>query len=266
MRATPAPPPVRSKRSAQSRQASPKLLIGAAVVVAAVVVAVVLGVTLTGGHSSGVPKGLPAVGSIAAGLPGSADVAAEFKGIPQSDTTLGKASAPATLTEYIDLQCPYCQEFETQVFPSLVAKYVRSGQLKVVMRPWAFIGPDSVRGQAAVLAAGQQNKAFNYAAILYTNQGTENTGWLDDAMVAQAAASIPGLQVQQLLGDRSSSSVSKAAKQVDDDAVSDQISGTPTLFVGKTGTHGKEVSMSGPTDKAAVVAAIEKALGSKSAS
>ena len=104
------------------------------------------------------------------------------------------------MTEFIDPQCPYCREFETQVLPSIVKNYVRTGKLRIQMEPWAFIGPDSLRGQAAELAAAQQNRAFNYAELLYDNQGVENTGWLNDTMVAAAAGSIPGLRVHALLG------------------------------------------------------------------
>src|SRR5262249_1918173 len=157
------------------------------------------------------------------------------------DVTLGKTTAPATLTEFIDLQCPYCAAFETQTMPNIVKNYVRSGKLKVVMRPWSFIGPDSLRGQAAVLAAAKQNKAFNYAALLYANQGTENTGWLDDAMVTSAASSIPGLRVPQLLSDRNSSAVKGAVGNVDSLASENGVNSTPTIFVGPTGTSGKRV-------------------------
>ena len=31
-----------------------------------------------------------------------------------------------------------------------------------------------------MLAAAEQNKAFNFSQMLYYNQGTENTGWLTD--------------------------------------------------------------------------------------
>ena len=36
-----------------------------------------------------------------------------FAGIPQHDTVLGDVSAPVTMVEYVDLQCPDCQQFET---------------------------------------------------------------------------------------------------------------------------------------------------------
>ncbi len=163
------------------------------------------------------------------------------------------------MVEFIDPQCPYCQQFETQVLPSLITTYVRTGKLKITMEPWAFIGPDSIRGQAAELAAARQNRAFNFTELLYDNQGEENTGWLTDAMIASIASSVPGLQVHTLLTARSSSAVKAAQKQVDALATTDKISGTPTLFVGKSGTRGSEVNAQEPDRQAAVVAAIAAA-------
>ena len=153
---------------------------------------------------------------------------------------------------------PYCQEFETQVMPSIIKNYVRTGKLHIQLEPWAFIGPDSTRGQAAELAAAQQNKAFNYTQLLYDNQGTENTGWLNDAMVTELM-SVPGLQVHTLLNARSSASVKAAQKTVDDLANSEAISGTPTIFVGKTGTKGAVVKLASPTDASALITAINNA-------
>jgi len=254
------PPPVQSKGGTRARQASPKVLGAVAGVVVLIVIAVVLAVVLTGNKSS-TPKDVPTVGSIEGGLPGSADVAALFKGIPQKNLVLGSAFAPVTMTEFIDLQCPICQEFETTVMPDVIPKYVRTGKVKVYVRPWAFIGPDSVRGQSAMLAAGLQNRAFNYAQILYDNQGTENTGWLDSNMVTQAAASIPGLNVPQLLADSKSSTVKNEAKAVAADANARQVGGTPTIFVGKSGTKGTQVNLQSGGDEQSVVAALDAALG-----
>ena len=205
------------------------------------------------------PANTPAVGSVTGGLSEAASVDALFKGIPQSASTLGRASAPVTMTEYIDLQCPYCRDFAAQVFPNVVARFVRTGQLKVVLRPWAFIGPDSVRGQAAVLAAGEQNKAFNVAELLFDNQGVENTGWLSSDMVASAAASVPGLLVHELLATVTSASVKAGAKHVDALAKADKVNHTPTIFVGKSGTRGEAVALKSPTDEATLVRAIKSA-------
>jgi protein-disulfide isomerase len=261
------PPPVRSKGSpkrgpsrAGQRQASPRVLIGAAVAVVVIGVGIGIGVALSGGSSTSL-KNVPSVGSIADGLPGAASVDSLFKGIPQAGTILGAPSAPVTLEEFIDPQCPYCQEFETQVLPSLVKDYVRPGKVKIEMQPWAFIGPDSITGQAAELAAAQQNKVFNFAEVLYDNQREENTGWLNSSMVAAVAESVPGLRVHQLLSQRSSATVKAAQQKVDALANTLKISGTPTIFVGKSGVQGTEVQMTSATDGAAVVAAIKSAGG-----
>jgi protein-disulfide isomerase len=245
-----APPPVRSA-GGRGRQASPRALAIGGGTVAVVAIIIVLAVVLGGGSKGGgLPKNHAAVGSLANGLPGASQVETLFKGIPQNGTTLGSPFAPVTLTEFIDLQCPVCQEFETTIFPDFVTKYVRTGKVKVVMKPWAFIGPDSIRGQAATIAAAKQNKAFNFSENLYDNQGTENTGWLTDQMLYNIAVSVPGLKIDPLFAARSSASVKKAASDVDADATADKVNGTPTLYLNKSGAPLKYFGEGVPTESA----------------
>jgi protein-disulfide isomerase len=230
------PPPVVSKGGTRRRQADPKVLgiVGGIVLVA--VIGIVLGVVLTRGGGSKIDASVPAVGSLANGLPGAADVQSMYKGVPQKGLFLGSPFAPVQMVMYIDLQCPICQNFETTALPTLVSKYVRAGKLRIETKPWAFIGPDSTRGQAAMFAAAKQNKAYNFASVLYDNQGTENTGWLDDNMVATIAASVPGLKVHKLLADRSNAEVGKQISSVAAAAQASKVTGTPTIFVGRNGT------------------------------
>jgi protein-disulfide isomerase len=241
------PPPARQQPS--PRRASPKVLLIAGGAVVAVAIAIVLAVTLSGGSSSSSAK--PSI------LPGAADVQRMFKGIPQDGNTLGSPSAPVTMVEYVDLQCPYCREFETVVLPNLLTNYVRTGKVKIEQRLLAFIGPDSVRGRNAALAAGLQARQFNFSELLYFNQGTENTGWLDENMVNSAAASIPGLNAQELQSAQGSATVAAKAAALDAQAHADAVDSTPTILVGKTGTAPQKVALSSPTDLQSVVNAIE---------
>jgi protein-disulfide isomerase len=243
-----APPPVQSKGAPRRRQADPKVLGIAGGVVALVIVAIVLAVVLSGGGGGGgkLPSGTPPVGNCASnGLPGCSDVESLFKGIPQQGLYLGSPFAKSQMTIYIDLQCPFCQQYETSVMPTLVKKYVRTNKVRIKVMPWAFIGPDSTRGQKAMFAAAAQNKAWNFAEVLYLNQRTENTGWLNDSMVAQAAASVDGLNVTKLWDDRNSGSVSKQVADVAAQASVNKVTGTPTVFVGKTGSKQKVVGSNG---------------------
>lgn len=255
-----AAPPVRSKGAPRARRANPKVLLIGGIVVVLAAIGITLGVVLGGGGKKAAAD-LPAVGTLTNALPAAADVNTLFKGIPQHGLTLGSPKAPVTLVEYIDLQCPVCQEFETQVMPDIIPRYVRTGKVKVEARPIIVIGPDSIRGRNAMIAAGAQNKAFNFAQILYDNQGTENSGWLNDSIVGQAVASIPGIRVQQVLNLQSSKSVASQANEFDTLAASDQVQGTPTLYVGRSGTKGLQVSLPNASDGTLLVQAINNLLG-----
>ena len=197
-----------------ARRASPRVLIGAAAVIAAVVIAGIVIAVVGGGTSSAIDKA-PEVGSLADAIPGAARIEALLAGIPQDGATLGRASAPVTVEEYVDVQCPYCRIAETEILPTVIRKYVRTGKVKVVLRMWAFIGADSTKGQAAVIAAGRQGKAYNMLELLFSQQGAENTGWLSDDVLVGAASSIPGLRVRTMLADRSSAAVRVEATNVD---------------------------------------------------
>jgi protein-disulfide isomerase len=256
------PPPVQSKGAARTRQASPRVLAAAGGAVALIAVVVVLIVVLTGGGGTKVPSGIPDIGSptSAVALPGAQDVDRLFNGIKEDRLTLGAASAPVTPVEYVDLQCPFCQQFETQLMPDIVTTYIKTGKLKVETRIVAFIGPDSQKGRQATVAAGLQNKAYPFMELVYYNQGTENTGWLDDSLIATAAASVRGMNVPKLFADMKSSTVSNLASEFDSQMTADKVTSTPTLFVGKSGTKGKVVPMKSSTDKTTLVDAIEAAL------
>jgi protein-disulfide isomerase len=219
-------PPVRS--TGGPRKASPKVLIAVAAGIAGIAVAIGLAVVFSSGSS-------PASTASVSALPDSGAVIQLFKGIPQNGNVLGKASAPVTMVEYIDLQCPVCRAFETETMPTILDNYVRTGKLKVVARTIAFIGKDSIRGGNATIAAAKQNRLFDFAQLLYANQGTENSGWLNDAMVTAAAKSIPGLDVPALLAARNSAGVAATAKSYNAQAVADKVGGTPALYIGKTG-------------------------------
>jgi len=177
-------------RSTEGRRASPMVLLVALAGFLGIAAVVVL-ILVVGGNGSG-------SSSTTGTLPDANVIAQQFDGIPQAGNVLGKTTAPATMVEYIDLQCPVCRAFETEVMPTIIDRYVRTGKLKVEARPIAIIGPDSERGRHAMIAAERQNRAFNFAQLLYFNQGAENSGWLDDSMVAAAARSIPGVNVKAL--------------------------------------------------------------------
>jgi protein-disulfide isomerase len=244
------------------RRADRRVLIAVGVVVILAALGIGLGVALAGGGSS--LGTVPARGSLTnkLTLPQSSEVHKLLAGVPQHGNVLGNKSAPVTMIEYVDLQCPFCDQFELTVFPDVVAQYVRDGSLKIEAVPLAFIGPDSERGRLAAIAAAKQNRLFDFMEVLYANQKPENTGWLSNDEVTRAAASIPGMDVQKLLEDSKLSSTSKLAKSFDQSAVVAHVRQTPTIYMGPTGKSLSQVTMKNASDKAAIVAAINRVLNS----
>jgi protein-disulfide isomerase len=246
------PPPVRSK--GVGRKANPKVLAGVAGLIAAAVIPAAIVLAVTHKSSSSTPSNTST-------LPNAGAALRVFDGVAQHGNVLGSSSAPATLVEYIDLQCPVCREFETAVMPSIVSKYVRPGKLKVIARPIAFIGPDSEVARRAAVAAMIHNHFFDYAELLYFNQGQENSGWVTDQLLANAFASIPGLNVDAEMAQRDSPAVTNAEGTFDSQSKTDNVLGTPTVLVGTSGGKLTQVAPGGSPTLAQVSAAVSKALG-----
>jgi protein-disulfide isomerase len=251
-----APPSV--VRKGERRRASPKVLVAAALAALVVAGAAVALLTAVGGNDSSSAGTVPSVGSLTNALPASDAVQREFAGIPQQGRVLGSPTAPVTMVEYVDLQCPGCRALETEVMPTIVPELVRTGKLKVEARPLAFIGPDSLPARYAAVAAGAQNKMFDFMQVIYANQGVENTGWLSHAFIEKAAASVPGMQVQRLLDDQKSNAVVDVGKTIDGQAKADNVSETPTLLLGRTGGRLQMVSSKDIVDAARLAAAVRR--------
>jgi 2-hydroxychromene-2-carboxylate isomerase len=111
-----------------------------------------------------------------------------------------------------------------------------------------------------MIAAGQQNRAFNFSQLLFFNQGPEDGGWLDDTMVASAAKSIPGVNVAELQAAAKSPAVADQAKTYDSEATRDGLSGTPTVLVGPSGGKLTVVTPGREPSSEEMTAAIDAAL------
>ena len=92
------------------------------------------------------------------------------------------------MVEFVDLQCPFCAEYTRDALPTIVKRYVRTGKLKLELRPVAILGPDSAtaRGRGRGSRA-QQNRIWQFADLWYLNQGRENSGYVDDAFLRRIA-------------------------------------------------------------------------------
>lgn len=235
------------------RQRQLQILGGVALAAIAVVIAVIVISSSGGSKGTDVTAGKPASGG--------AEVARQFAGIPQSGVTLGKPDAPVTMVEYIDLKCPVCQAFETQAFPTLVDKYVRTGKLRVQARVQDFVGNeqhDSEDAARMALAVAQQDRFFQFAALFYRHQGNENDAYVTDSFLTSIAKAVPGLDVQKALDARQSAEVTRELQQAAQAFDANGFTGTPSFQLGTTGGSLKPFTPTAFNDPSSFEAAIDK--------
>ena len=224
---------------------SPRTLLALLVAVAIIVAALLVVLSQLGGGGSG--------GS------GGGDVGELYAGITQKGTTLGDGDAPVTLYLYEDFQCPFCGQFDREMFPDLLDDYVKDGEVKVVAETMAFLGPDSVTAARAAFAAGEQDLYWPYHTLLFENQGEENSGYVTDDFLRGLAEDTPGLDVKKWEDQRAGEPFTKELGAVQAKAQSEGVNSTPTLiFEGPGG----QVKIDRLTDYDQITSAVDKADGS----
>ncbi len=200
-----------------------------AVAIVAIVVAISVGGSKSGGLQSGSKSGAT-VNSVQKLL----------NGIPQSGAVLGNPKAPVTLTYYGDLECPVCRDFTLSSFPQLVQNEVRNGKVKVDYKAFQTATPDPTTfqtQQAAALAAGKQNKFWDYTELFYHEQGQEDTNYVNEDYLTGLAKQVPGLNVNTWKTARNDQSLIAQVQGDEQTGTSAGVNATPTLIV--TGPKGK---------------------------
>lgn len=144
--------------------------------------------------------------------------------VGQRDHIRGPGSAPLTLVEYGDFQCPYCgrayfvvKELEEELGP----------QLRVVFRhfPLATIHPYAESAAQAAEAAGEQGRFWEMHDILFENQDALA---VENLLEYAQALALDMTQFEEAL------SSGRHLPRVKEDFLSgvrSGVNGTPTFFV-----------------------------------
>jgi protein-disulfide isomerase len=233
-------PPSRGGRALRARW---WILLGVA---ALAVVGVLVGLSLSGGGGGSSSE----TGSQ---LAGAAQANGEFAGLPQDGARVGRASAPVSITEYADLQCPFCAELALETIPSVLDRWVRPGTASLTFRTFSIIGPDSTTGARGAQAAALQDRLWPFVDLVYRNQGGENDGWLTNAFMVRVARQVRGIDVTRFTDDLDSQAV-EAAVEADQAAGDREVQATPQLVI--TGPRGTR-ALEGFQTPAAIDATVE---------
>jgi protein-disulfide isomerase len=137
----------------------------------------------------------------------------------------GAASAPVTVVEFSDFQCPYCAQAAETVH-RLKKDY--EGRIRFVFRHFPLpFHPNAQAAAQAAFAAQEQGKFWEYHDLLFGNQDALGP----EALVVYARK--VGLDVEAF---RSAAGSESAAQRITADmrlGESVQVQGTPTMFIDK---------------------------------
>ncbi len=199
------------------------LLLGAALAAAAIVVVALIVIGSGGDAKSTATTPQPGATTTTA-------LTELFAGVPQHGDTLGKATAPATLLVFEDPQCPFCREWSLGALPTAIDEFVKTGRVKLAWRGIEIIGPNSEPGLRAAYAAAKQNRLWNFVDQLYRRQGGENSGWITDSLLREAA-SAAGVNAGKMLAASSSAAVTAQLQRAATEEQQFRVGGTPTFVL-----------------------------------
>ena len=167
-----------------------------------------------------------------------AEVTSLFAGIPQHGNTLGNPKAQVGVQYFGDLQCPFCRRFTLGPLHSLIQSYVRGGRLKIEYRSLrtATQNPETFRiQQVAALAAGKQNKMWNFIELFYRRQGRENSGYVTESYLQRLAQQVAGLNLIAWTAARGDAELSGTLTSDAQTASEAGLASTPSFLLGKNG-------------------------------
>ena len=144
--------------------------------------------------------------------------------VGERDHLLGPATAPVTLVEYGDYECPYCGAAHASVEQ---VRQVMGNDLCFVFRhfPLSQIHPHAYQAAEAAEAAGAQNRFWEMHHLLFANQ--DRLGLRD--LIGYAGAL--GLDLERFVTDLRGHAHAGRLREDFLSGVRSGVNGTPTFFV-----------------------------------
>jgi protein-disulfide isomerase len=171
---------------------------------------------------------------------------------PLPDIILGKEDAPNTIVEYASMTCPHCAEFHKVVLPQVQAKYIDTGNARLILREFPL---DRMAAYAFMLArCAGPDRYYPMVGALFETQPTWAVPGEDATNKLLLVAKQAGFSKEkfdQCIGDKE-----LFTKIVDTRTRANEkfgVDSTPTFFVnGKrmTGEHTLEAFDAALTGKA----------------
>ena len=139
----------------------------------------------------------------------------------KADFVAGNPKGNVTMVEFFDYNCPWCKKD----FPDVMALIDTDKNLKVVLKEFPILGPDSEYAAKAAIAAGKQGKYLEMHKAMYQHEGRITKDAVDEIAAAQ------GLDMNQLRKDMDGAETAGIIARNHELAQSLAINGTPAFVI-----------------------------------
>ena len=156
----------------------------------------------------------------------------------QDESFRGQSGASVAIIEYADFECPYCGQYEHDVYPQISMDYIQTGKVKYFYRDLPLpMHPHAMIAARAARCAGEQGKFWEMHDSLFAKQNT-----IREADMPGRAKEL-GLDSAKFSECLSSDRHTDEIKQSAMEAQKMGIGGTPTFFIGKVDPTGQVTNL-----------------------
>lgn len=150
-----------------------------------------------------------------------------------TDFVLGKKTAPIIMIEYASMSCPHCAHFSNTTLPELIKKYVDTGKMMYIMRPFPLNAP-ALKAADLLQCVGerQASRYYTFAKVLFDAQGkwAYEANYMADLQTIAGVGGVSKAQFDQCMNDTDiETKVLTIKKQANDEL---KLPHTPYIFIG----------------------------------
>lgn len=149
-----------------------------------------------------------------------------------SQRTKGSPTAPVTIYEMSDFQCPYCRQQALQTFPALEQEFITTGKVRWIFLnlPLTQLHANAVPAAEFAMCAAKVDKFWPVHDLLFTHQDKWATLKDPGAFLITLADSI-GVPRSRLLPCLQNREMQALVQAEAEGAASSGVSSTPTVYV-----------------------------------
>ncbi len=155
------------------------------------------------------------------------------------DVIYGEEDAPVTIIEYASLTCPHCAHFHQKEFPKLDEKYIKTGKVRLILRPFPLNEPALNAAQLTYCVPQEKYYVFNKVLFELQDKWAFATGHLDSLKKIAAVGGVGEQEFNACIADKQLEEKILKIRQQATDVM--KVDATPSFYINGVKMEGSPV-------------------------